>query len=99
MNPIYLTEKHLESLMTGQIVSIEGPLNFSTKIVPPEATKDTCHMSYSLHRAIVDRIEKELETTRSSARDAWERADATAQRAEELETALAQLRLNTAYNA
>lgn len=92
MNPIYLTEKQLESLMTGTTVSIEGPLNFATKIVPPDDIRDHCHVSWSLHRAVHKRLNEDLAIAQRGAKVAFERID-------ELEAALAQLRLNTAYNA
>ncbi|MBK8246442.1 MAG: hypothetical protein IPK85_03450 [Gemmatimonadetes bacterium] len=75
MNVIYLTEKHLESLMTGEIVSIEGPLNFSTKIVPPDNVRDTCHVSWSLHNAIVRRLEAEVGRMKDAAEVAFDTAD------------------------
>lgn len=99
MNPIYLTEKHLESLMTGEIVAIEGPLNFSTKIVPPDTVRDTCHVSYSLHRAIVRRLEEKCATMQTSAHEGWQRADAADERIAELEAELTRLRLNIGHNA
>lgn len=84
MNTIYLTEKHIESLMTGEIVSIEGPLNFSTKIVPPDNVRDTCHVSWSLHVATRDRMKEDFKVVSASASSAWEEVDKLRERIAEV---------------
>jgi len=57
MSTIFLTEKQLEYLMTGTNVRIDGTLAFPVLICPPSDVRDSCQVSYSLHRTIVGRLE------------------------------------------
>ena len=61
-----LTEKELEALMTGKAVRWENPPLDADEvsIEPPANIRDSCHVSYSLHRSIVDRLEKREGRTR-----------------------------------
>lgn len=61
-----LTEKELEALMTGKIVQWENnPMDADAiHIEPPAHVRDSCAVSYSLHRAIVEKLEKQAKRTR-----------------------------------
>ena len=96
-----LTEKELEALMTGKAVRWDNPPLDADEvsIEPPASVRDSCHVSWSLHHAIVKRMEAEIGRMKDAAAVAFDTADKCRDRAEELEAELARLRLNVGHNA
>lgn len=96
-----LTEKELEALMTGKAVRWDNPPLDADEvsIEPPGNVRDSCHVSWSLHHAIVKRLEAEVGRMKDAASVAFDTADKCRDRAEELETELARLRLKIGYDA
>jgi len=96
-----LTEQELEALMTGKAVRWENPPLDADEvsIEPPASVRDSCHVSWSLHHAIVKRLEAETGRMKDAASVAFDAADKYRARVEELEAELARLRLNIGHNA
>ena len=96
-----LTEKELEALMTGKAVRWENPPLDADEVSidPPGNVRDSCHVSWSLHNAIVRRLEAEVGRMKDAASVAFDTADKCRDRVEELEAELARLRLNVGHNA
>lgn len=72
-----LTEKELEALMTGKAVRWEDPPLDADEvsIEPPGSVRDSCHVSWSLHHAIVKRLEAEVGRMKDAASVAFDTAD------------------------
>jgi len=81
-NILTLTHEQCQLLLTGKIVGIRigsnpdvSPEIMTLGIKIPEDLTDTTMVSWSLHNAVVRKLEEQRNATRSSAHDAWHEVD------------------------